>query len=59
MTKVHSHGILGQTWLVLCGEDRGAKVAEIAGIVDDYTDSSNDEWGVDTLYNQFVRAVRA
>jgi len=51
--KVQPHGLLGQTWKVLRGDERGEQVPEIEGLVDDYLESNNAIYGNDNIYNKF------
>jgi len=51
--SVQPHGLLGQTWRILRGNDRGEEVSSIVGRVDDYLEANNDMYGVSTLYNKF------
>jgi len=51
--KVQPHGLLGQTWKVLRGDQRGEEVSEIAGRVDDYLESNNEIFGHSTMFNKF------
>ena len=53
INKIQSHGLLGQTWKVLKGNDRGEQVSEIVGLVDDYLEGNNEIYGTQTLYNKF------
>lgn len=59
VNQIQSHGILGQTWRKLQGSKRGQQVAEIQGFVEDYADTNNDEWGLDTVFNKFSTATMA
>jgi len=54
VSSVRSHGLLGQTWKVLKGAERGEEVNEISGRVDDYAVSENEMFGLGSLYTKFV-----
>jgi len=53
INKVQSHGLLGQTWKLLRGNERGEEVSEIVGRVDDYLEIDSAVFGHSTLYNKF------
>ena len=55
VNDLQSHGILGQTWKLLSGSERGAHIGDIEGVVDDYADAGNDIWGNSNSYNKFER----
>ena len=51
--SVKPHGLLGQSWQRRSGADRGKDVAEVEGVVDDYSVADADIFGIATLYSQF------
>ncbi|MCJ1296781.1 hypothetical protein MMC34_008348 [Xylographa carneopallida] len=50
-TRVHSHGLIGQTWRA-AAEVKGSEVREVEGYVDDYTEAGGDMLGCDFVYNK-------
>ena len=49
-TEVQSHGLIGQTWNA---HTKGEEVAAVAGVVDDYVESSGDLLGCAFVNNKF------
>ena len=50
-TRVHSHGLIGQTWRA-AAEVKGSEVREVEGYVDDYAEAGADMLGCDFVSNK-------